>query len=237
MLQKKSSLTNRYKQLLAIPVYIASVMLFTNCADNTDMHKDYATHRTGNTVSYKGNVTELKTRKPDILINKDGKTIISNWADEPISLNNMKVCTVYPITARQQVDVYPKFSGRQETLGEYLYEHLKDDFDKLDDGRYNMLFNFSIIDEHGSLAYHSYSGIQRLGEILSPDGHPYMATHMDNKVLQLLYDAPKFTPAILNGQKVPCEFVSIWGIGYNHPKSHAVVVVKNHQAKIEFKTS
>lgn len=237
MLQKSTTRPNKYKMLFVIPVFLIAIIMFTNCSNDINVNSDYSVQKTGNTATYKGNTITLNPRKTDTVYHEDGKLTIHQWADELTAFNGNELYTVYQVRSKKQVDEYPQYSGKEEMLGQYLFNNLKEDFEQLEDGKYNMLFSSMVIDSKGQLAYHSYGGIQRFGEILQEGEQPYMASHLDEKVLKLLYNAPQYKPATIGDQAVPCEFTGVWGVGYGHPKSHAYIEVKNHEASIHFKNS
>ena len=240
MLTKKSKKTAQIKMLLVIPVIVLSGIMFSNCK-NTNVSPDAtAPVKKGNTATYKNNTITLEVKTPDTTtvyesITGEPQIVISYYADKPLTLNGETIYTIYPAPTSLMVDEFPTLP-KWNNLGEYLFHHLKDDFEKLDDGKYNMLFANMVINEKGELVFYDYSGIQRFGEEYNEAEGPYLASHMDNKVVFLLYNAPKFTPAKIDGKNVPCSFFGLFNTGAQPSLHGSYVIVENHSAKVFYKT-
>lgn len=122
-----------------------------------------------------------------------------------------------------------------ETLGDYLFSELKSDFEKMGDGRYNLIFGPIVIDEHGAIAYYDYQGIQLVDVKIERIEQSFVAKQLDEKVRVLISSAPAFKPATIMGKPVPCAIFGIFGAGMDNDKSGATILVKDHRATIHLK--
>ena len=240
MLTKRSSRIARAKMLVVLPLALVCVLGFSNCNNNTLSPEVNKPEIKGTTGAYKGNVVELEIRKNDTTIVYDSETgepkeIISSWADRPLTLNGKTIHTVFSQAYHNDIDIdtEPVFDRKWETLGDYLFENLKADFEQLEDGKYNMLFACVVIDEQGNIAYYDYSGIQQFGLPLQEGEKPFVAGNMNNKVFKLMSDAPRFTPATIQGDPVPCNLFGVFGSGMNTNKHGTYILVKDHKASLQ----
>jgi hypothetical protein len=217
MLSKSSTRYAKLKQVLVLPLLVVAVTFFSNCKNNRVIPiGGYTIKKNGDVATYKGNTIKLKITPPD----KDGST----WADRPLTVNGEKVYSIYSDMYKNDVDLDtdPVFSIKDNTLKEYIFEKLKDDFDKLPDGGYNLMLGLGVVDTKGELVWYDYSSVQTLGVSFDDISKSYHH-EFDSKVMAELYNAPKFAPGTVKGEAVASEF-PIGGDKFQH------IEVKNHHA-------
>ena len=218
MLSKNSTRNAKLKQVLVLPLLVVAVTFFSNCKNNHVIPiGDYTIKKNGDVATYKGNTIKLKITPPD----KKGNT----WADLPITLNGKKVYSVYSERYKNDADLdtYPSFSIKSQTMINYLFTELKDDFGKLNDGGYNIGIGQTLINEKGEVVWYHWesSPIMKLG--LDYEGGGTRHKEFDDKIMRLLYNAPKYTPGMIAGKPVPVE-MNFYEDKYCH------IEVKNHHA-------
>lgn len=240
MLTKKSARIARAKMLVVVPLALVSVLAFSNCNNtNNTLSPEHSITTSNNIAKYKGHIIDLKTRATDttyVMDNGIEKMEIHQWAADPIMLDKKTVYTIFPAPVSLMVDEYPEILGQWSSLGEYLFNNLKDDFEEMADGKYNLPFANMVIDEKGELVYYQYSSIQQFDVPWQEAEKLGTANHLDNKVKSLMYKAPMFKPAKVDGQNVPCKFYGLWST-QSSDKTHGYVLVENRKARIVYKTS
>ena len=77
----------------------------------------------------------------------------------PVSINGARI---YDANLLSELVGYETTPGMAQKLSTYIYEALKSDLEKLDDGEYILKISDAVIDSAGYLVYYKFDGIQKL---------------------------------------------------------------------------
>jgi hypothetical protein len=227
MLSKKSSSITKSKMLLAVPLTLVCLLLFTKSGFSAKFEKQ------GNIVKYEGNTIELKKgiRDTTVTVNsKTGKndTAIAVREPYPIKLNGEKIFTMYDSNIKMKYHESAEFvsSKYAESILEYLLNNLTKEVEKLDDGGYRLGINNVVLDQKGKIVYYEYSGVVTASDTIPdeklPKANKAVSDEVGRKIGSLLNNYPARNPAHLNGTGVPFLL-------YYAPEFLNIFTVKNHK--------
>lgn len=200
------------KMLLVFPLLLISVVCFTKNA-----FSDSRKTKTGNKVTYKGNVFELSSLAIDTVFVQDpvtGEMIVKVAEHEPVPVK-MNADTIYQdYTIKQMADnadgeVYNTGTLKAAGLRLYLLSNLKDEISRLEDGKYWLGIGNVVVDKNGKVAYYDYAGIQTKSPMGFYSGNNTgteidfgMQEKINKKVGKLIQDMPAHIPAVCKGEHV-----------------------------------
>lgn len=205
MLTKKSTGLAKSKTLLSLPLMLVCILCFTKNAFSDDKRKV-----TGNIVTYRENKFEMKEWANDTTMVQDPVTgeylmKIAQRPPSPVKLNGNK------IYQPEEIDAMPNGMGKpsnekaglnSSAIKEYLLDNLIEEFKEMPDGRYYFSMYNIVSDETGKIVYFDFGGVMRNEN----KGKPIPKELQDKiakRVAILLNEAPKHTPATVNGKPVP----------------------------------
>lgn len=227
MLGKKSSSITKSKMLLAMPLTLVCLLLFTKSGFSAKFDKQ------GNIVKYEGNTIELKKELRDTTITvnpKTGKndTVIAVRESYPLKLNGEKIYTMYDSNIKMKYHESAELvsSKYAESIMEYLLNNLTKEVEKLDDGGYRLGINNVLLDQKGKIVYYEYSGIVTASDTIPdeklPKANKAVSDEVGRKIGSLLNNYPARNPAHLNGTGVPFLL-------YYAPEFFNIFTIKNHK--------
>lgn len=227
MLGKKSSSITKSKMLLALPLTVICLLLFTKSGFSAKFDKQ------GNIVKYEGNTIELKKELRDTIITVNAKTgkndtAIAVRGSYPLKLNGEKIYTMYDSNIKMKYHESAELvsSKYAESIVEYLLNNLKSELEKLDDGGYRLGINNVVLDQKGKIVYYEYSGIVTASDTIPdeklPKANKEVSAEVGRKIGPLLNNYPARNPAHLNGKGVPFLL-------YYTPEFLNIFTVKNHK--------
>ena len=209
MLSKKSSAIAKGKLLLAIPLTLVCLLLFTQNSFSAKFSRD------GNIVKYRDNVIELSPQLPaDTVTVMDPSTgkqqmLVTSLSPHPIKLNGKKIYTSDDLYAQNKMGspVTNTSSFTADGLREYLLSRLSGDFSKLEDGYYMLSVDNVVVNENGSIVYYEYGSLRGTSNSYPPKPHAEVdkatSEAIGRRVDELLNEAPKHEPAYYKGDAVP----------------------------------
>ena len=168
--------------------------------------------------------------------------------DAPLRINGEPIHNSSTLT---KMPAFTDPKGNPQKLATFIFNTLKDDLQKLDDGEYILLISNLVIDKNGHLAYFEFTGIQQLvphalstseqprEKIDNTKKPPAQYTRIEKipmgkdipitlkktinaKAQYLLDHMPKMIPGEINGVPINCK-----GQLFNPGSS---IIVKNHNA-------
>ena len=214
--QKKSPALHLAKYLLALPLMLC---LIISCSKSS-LSQDRI--RKGNKIQFRGNEFEIKTLAPDTVFVEDpvtGELLVKVITRNPIitAVNGKPV-------HQDQAMFAPIYLGAENSLEQYVFNQLKPELDKLDDGSYNISAFNVVVDEKGKLVYYETSGIQPVQnkQIIKQE----IKDRIDKSLFKALNNSMKFKPAVLKGEKVN-SIIDLQLSGKHQ------IVVTDHNASIQ----
>lgn len=174
------------------------------------------------TFTHKGNVFIAKSFADTATmldpVTTEVYTVINNPSPIPVKLNGVS------IYGKNEVDRAP--SVTENTLKAYILHHLKDHLAGLADGEYRMILNSVVLNERGKVVFYDYIAIERgvrqktadvvvsmgsgesrraRGKIIWKDVPAMRTQTIYNAIDKILSNTPKYTPAVVYGNAVPCR--------------------------------
>lgn len=193
MLTRKTSSLARGKQLVMAPLLLVALVFFTQKGFSDEKKKQ------GNKLHYKGNVFELWSPGPDTSMvidptNGEEVMMISNIDSFPVKMNGQHIYTENELTADEKLAA----DKTKTEIEDYLFENIKKELERLDDGTY-VLFTFQIIvDKTGKIVYNHTSQIYLHGN--SPVRKDYSA--LNQKISEIIGKGGDFTPVKREGNPI-----------------------------------
>ncbi len=228
MLTKTSPRRNSIKLMVALPLAVCSLLCFTKTGFSFDPDDK-------NTIIFRGNKFEFgfdgkdankipavkdgKAAGKEMIISSDGKTEGISFDNAPgggelkimafsapMKMNGQK------IYCKHEGSTDPVFRGKDGNLTTYLFNGLKEELSLLNDGDYNIHISYPIISEAGKIVYYENQGITKKNETQVIDNA--VKKTIDDKIVQLLDNAPKYKPAMAAGKPVPYYEPWAFEMGY-----------------------
>jgi len=224
MLTRKSSLTAGLKRLIAFPVMIVCISLFTQNAISKENGKETKE------VYYNGNVFELQYKKsmPFHVENDPGYKLLSltgtldsfvvqNPATGkfekivpvidtiPVKMNGREIHNVFGLTEKDST-LYSRTTGKE--IRTFLSNELAPVLKKAPDGYY-AIFEYLILDDEGNVAY-----IQQPRRRTQNNEYEKAIAEMETKIFNAIKNTSgKFTPVKQNGKaeimKLPSYIIEV----------------------------
>jgi len=230
MLTKKSSNAKLVKALIAIPVVVCCMLCFTKTAYSYRKGE-------GNVIVFKGNRFEFSGPAGKQTVEMvDGKGVKTNgsFTDKETGKTEPVTFTVFACPVKMNGEVIhssgdvtkePVFQGKEKSFSEYIFNSVRTELAKLEDGEYFIHVAYPVVDREGRLVYYENEGVTASGN-RTIDGA--LKQMIDNKVVEALDNAPKFKPATLKGKAV--NWYDVWAVqlGYR-------IMIKNHTATLQYK--
>lgn len=228
MLTKTSPRRNSIKLLVALPLAVCSLLCFTKTGFSFDPDDK-------NTIIFRGNKFEFgfgdknTSTMPAV---KDGKAngkemiISSNSKADGITLDGapgggeVKIMAFsapmkmngQQIYCKHEGSTEPEFTGKDGSLTTYLFNGMKEELALLNDGDYNIHISYPIISEAGKIVYYENQGITKRNEKQHIDNA--VKKTIDDRIVELLDNAPKYKPAMVAGKPVPYYEPWAFEMGY-----------------------
>ncbi|MBS1690329.1 MAG: hypothetical protein JSS96_16480 [Bacteroidetes bacterium] len=231
MLNKKSSAIAKSKLLLAVPLTLVCLLLFTENSFSAKFS------RQGNIVKYRGNTIELSPPSiPDTVtvldpVTGEQRTLVTRRDPNPIKLNGKKIYTSDDLDAKNTLGgpATNKSSFSYDGIKEYLLSNLSSELSKLEDGYYMLSVNNVVINEEGAIVYYEYGGLRGTSNSYPPKPHPEVnpatSEAVGKRVDELLNDAPKHEPAYYKGNAVPFLVTGVVFLNPFQVKNHKLVSI------------
>lgn len=226
MLTRKPATWSKSKLFIALPVLTISLLCFSKNA-----FSDFKRVRKGNKVTVNGNEFELKVFPQQKMQYKDpqtGKIEESTFeiVPYPFTMNGK------PLADKEKVDKTP---SAPKKLNEYIMQQFtqhKNLFAQLNDGTYFISIIHFVTGKNGEVLYFLNDGVKNNQNVQLPGTNEWQQqavnpVNVKDKIDQLMDKMAvniKFTPAIKDGQAVPC--LTAYGDG----AAPFYFTVKNHVA-------
>lgn len=242
-------------RLIPAITLLIGILIFSNnklLSKDSDSKEDKERYKT---VRYQNNVVQLGEQKvypgyyietlrkrrmmflytplPDSIPYKDRATgeesIIPVPVDIiPVSLNGQPVFgseRYYDIFNEQKPYTPPTLSGDEQHLEQYLFKHLEQDLNGLEDGRYVININNLVIDNQGRVAY--YDEVEIIPDYAPVEDKPMinaqLQKNINSQVVELLEAGTiRFQPAVQEGKAINVRL---------NPQDYQVLV-KGHKATL-----
>lgn len=231
MLSKKSSAIAKSKLLLAVPLTLVCLLLFTENSFSAKFSRD------GNIVKYRDNVIELSPPPaPDTVVIMDPstgqkRTLVTRMDSHPTKLNGKKIYRSDDLnvmnTMGGPMTNVPSLSG--DGIKEYLLSNLSSELSKLEDGYYMLNVNNVVINENGAVVYYEYGGLKGTSNVYPPQPHPEIdsatSDAIGKRIGELLDNAPKHDPAHYKGNSVPFLVTGVVFLNPFQIKNHKLVSI------------
>jgi len=222
MLTRRSPEIAKSKLLLFVPLVVVCILCFSQNSFSNKPKKE------GNVCIYRGNKIEfLAAKKPDSYLYTDEQTGEKSrrpisWPMPPIKLNGEKI---YNLDVDKNVEK-PMYKSANKNLVSYIIQNAKKEMETLDDGNYFILIEDVVIDSKGKIAYFDNQGLGQVGADI--DKQAEKKQNIENKISDLMNNAPALKPAHVNSTPVPFFINSItcYSYGYNNGWDFTV---KNHK--------
>ncbi len=212
MLTHRSSEIAKSKLLVFIPLVVVCILCFSQNSFSNKPKKE------GNKCTYRGNTIEfLAPQKPDSYLYTDEKTGETSrkpisWPTPPIKVNGDKIYDPYNDKNIQP----PVLRSSCKNLAVYIMQNAKKEMETLNDGKYFFIISDVVINAKGMVVYFDDQGIFQVG--VEIDKQPKSKQIIDNKINDLMNDAPLFEPAKVNN--APASFlinsVTCFSYGYDN---------------------
>ena len=202
---------------------VSLALICTVCCSANGFSQTY--FRNGNITTYKGNRFEMKPSQTDtttLVDPVDGHEIIKISTSYPVPLK-MNGAKIFPSREITQPP-YARFVSN-ETLEEYIYKGLSQEFAQLPDNTYSINIYLVVLDNKGTIAFYEYDGMQ-IGyqNEISEDQKKAIAS----KIELLMNTAPAFLPGKMNGSAVPVFLDTRFPMDRVEVKDHKVSISKSH---------
>ena len=172
------------------------------------------------------------TTLPDSVLIKDPLTGIQKWYTVksdimPVSINGQHIFgneEQYMLGDAEKNYSLPVLDGSAKGIYEYLFNALKDDLDKLEDGGYALQVDKMVVDYDGKLAYYEVEGLRI--SMSSYERWPLIGQDLkqsiDNRLKKILSEQIRFKPAVKDGKPINVRTT---------PGSYEIIV-KDHKARL-----
>jgi hypothetical protein len=176
-------------------------------------------------VFFKGNEFAFKSFPPDSVMIEDPVTEqisirVVIQEPRPIAMNGK------PIYSDDSY-IRAVFNGTENTLEQFLFEQLKAELNRLDDGIYQIRASNVVVDDKGKVVYYNLQGLEPMympgKNTVITDG---LKAEMMSRISKLLEGPVNFKPAIKDGKSIN----SVITIGLNPTPR---IVVRDHVATLE----
>lgn len=220
MLTKTSTFASKGKLLLALPMLLLCMALFTKVGFSEDFIQD------GDKITYRGNVIEMSKALHDTMYIENPATgaiemRIVTLTPRPLTINGNKIHRSEDVTMPATYD-----GTTTNGLQGYLFKKIQLELNRLPDGEYSINVDGVVIDKTGKVAFFSKPMVfpPRNMNLNNVDADTKKQLEdINKKITDVLNDAPKFTPAQLDGQPVAMCITSLFELG-------ARIKVKNNVA-------
>ncbi len=249
MLTHKSPKIRLTKLVLVLPLTLACIIFFTKSGysfkerGNTVMFK-------GNVVEFSGPPATPASGKPVDMGGKEatlggqpGITVEINSSDAAITTGKLQLSgdgakadesirvsyfsspvrlNGEPVYSEGDITTDPEYTG-EGTFEQYIFDGMKKELDKLDDGMYFVRLSYLIIDKNDRVAYYSNDGI--VPQNIKKPLDEATKAKLKNMLGALTEQSRGFRAGTLNGQAVNAYLA--WGFNM-----HNKIVVRDHNASL-----
>lgn len=221
--KNKSSRIRLFKYAFMIPMLLVFLVCCTK--EVKSLHHNER-KQNGNKITFKGNEFELSKEVVDSIPVEDPLTgeialMKVTRTSYPIKMNGNKIYG-WLESGESEANTLPILKTDEGNVGLYIYQKLKNDFDKLKDGEYQIYFNHLIIDEKGNLAYYDQPELINMNKgktfVVNDKGilteqerkktkdqgemNTALKTTIEDKITGLMDGDMKFIPAQAGGKNV-----------------------------------